>query len=306
MPKRVRIDFSDFWPDFDRHDNFFTQLLRPQFDVQVVDNADYLIHSCFGKRHQHFPGIRIYYTAENRRPDFCVSDFAFSFDYLERADHYRLPFYVYRVPSEQLMLPSESPEEILAAKTGFCSFVYSNPLCHRRNEFFHKLSKYKEVDSGGRFMNNVGGPVPDKLEFQRRYKFTFAFENSAYPGYTTEKLPEGVAAGSVPIYWGNSLISREFNPARFLNYADYGSDEALIERIVELDNDDQQYLDYLRQPLFYDNRPNEYYAPELLLEQFDRIFSTTKKPVARSLPKYLGYQTKRVGRNFRRLWSKVG
>ncbi len=306
MPKRVRIDFCDFWPSFDRHDNFFTQLLRPRFDVQVVDDPDFLIHSCFGKQHRRFQGIRIYYTAENRRPDFCVSDFAFSFDYLRREDHCRFPFYVYRVPVEQLLLPNESAEEILAAKTGFCSFVYSNSLCRRRNEFFRKLSKYKQVDSGGRFQNNVGGPVPDKLEFQRQYKFTFAFENSSYPGYTTEKLPEGVAAGSVPIYWGNPLVGREFNPARFLNYADYGSDEALIERIIELDNDDEQYLEYLRQPLFYDNRPNQYYDPEPLLEQFEQIFSSTKKPVAGSFPRFLGFQTKRLGRNFQRLWRRAG
>ena len=52
MPKRVRIDFCDFWPDFGRHDNFFIRLLRLRFDVQVVDDPDFLIHSCCG---QHFP-----------------------------------------------------------------------------------------------------------------------------------------------------------------------------------------------------------------------------------------------------------
>lgn len=306
MPQPVRIDFWDFWPGFDRHDNFFTRLLRPRFDLQVVDDPDFLIHSCFGKRHRSFPGIRISYTGENRRPDFCVSDFAFSFDYLERKDHCRLPFYVFRAPLEQLLLPSQPPEEILAAKTGFCCFVYSNSLCRRRNVFFRKLSRYKRVDSGGRFLNNVGGPVPDKLAFQRQYKFTIAFENSSSPGYTTEKLPEGVAAGSLPIYWGNPLIAREFNPARFLNYHDYNSDEALIERIVELDNDDDQYLEYLRQPLFYDNQPNKYYDPERLVAQFERIFATDKRPVAQSWPKYVGFQTKRLGRNFQRLWPKAG
>ena len=56
-------------------------------------------------------------------------------------------------------------------------------------------------------------------------------------------------------------MHREFNPARFLHYDNYGSDEALIDRIVELDNDDAKYLEYLQQPLFYDNRPNEYYDP---------------------------------------------
>lgn len=305
MPQPVRIDFWDFWPGFVRHDNYFTRLLRQRFDIEVVDDPDFVIYSCDGKRHRRFPGIRIYYTAENRRPDFCVSDFVFSFDYLNHPDHYRLPYYATSVPSDGLMLPSQSPEQILAAKTGFCSFVFSNPRCRRRNEVFRKLSQYKRVDSGGRLFNNVGGPVSDKHAFQLQYKFTIAFENSSYPGYTTEKLPEAVAAGSVPIYWGNPLVSREFNPARFLRYNDFGSDEALIERIIELDKDDEQYLEYLRQPLFYDNRPNQYYDPEPLLAQFERIFATEKRPAAQSWPRYVGFQTKRLGRNIRRLWPKA-
>ena len=63
MPQRVRIDFWDFWKGFDRHDNFFTRLLRPHFDLEIVDDPDFVIHSCFGKRHRSFPGIRIFYAA---------------------------------------------------------------------------------------------------------------------------------------------------------------------------------------------------------------------------------------------------
>ena len=88
-----------------------------------------------------------------------------------------------------------------------------------------KLSKYKRVDSGGRHLNNIGGPVDDKLEFQKDYKFSIAFENSAFPGYLTEKLPEAVIAQTLPIYWGDKLVHRDFNTARFLNYPDFGSDD---------------------------------------------------------------------------------
>ena len=305
MRRQVRIDFCDFWPNFNRFDNFFTRLLHQHFDVKVTSSPDVLIHSCFGREHLRFRGIRVLYLGENRRPDFCGSDYAFSFDYLQREDHCRLPLYVLSIPKERILLPEKPPEEILAAKTGFCCFVYSNPGCERRNTFFRKLSEYKRVDSGGRLWNNVGGPVSDKLQFQRRYKFTIAFENSSYPGYTTEKLPDGVAARSLPIYWGNPLVGREFNLARFLNCHDYNSDEAMIQRIVELDNDDEQYLQYLRQPLFYENRPNEYYDHQRLLVQFERIFSSDKKPVAQSLPNYLSFQTRRLGCNLQRLWKSA-
>ena len=48
----------------------------------------------------------------------------------------------------------------------FCNFVASNGNCKERNDFVTELSKYKKVDSGGRWMNNIGYAVPDKRKFQ--------------------------------------------------------------------------------------------------------------------------------------------
>ena len=70
--------------------------------------------------------------------------------------------------------------------------VVSNPRCQERNRFFHMLSRYKPVHSGGWHLNNIGGPVPrringksGKVEFARNFKFVIAFESTPYPGYTT-------------------------------------------------------------------------------------------------------------------------
>ena len=32
-------------------------------------------------------------------------------------------------------------------------------------DFFHKLNEYKKVDSGGKYLNNIGKPVVDKMDF---------------------------------------------------------------------------------------------------------------------------------------------
>ena len=61
-------------------------------------------------------------------------------------------------------------------KNKFCNMVVSNPNCKTRNDFFKILNKLKRVDSGGRFMNNMGGPIEDKLKFIAEYRFTIAFE----------------------------------------------------------------------------------------------------------------------------------
>jgi hypothetical protein len=154
---------------------------------------------------------------------------------------------------------------------------------------FKKLSKYKKVDSGGRWMNNVGGPVEDKAAFTRKHKFAICFENNSSPGYTTEKIIDGMLVSSVPIYWGNPLVNLDFNSSSFVNFherATAGSlsralDE-LVEQIIELDRDDARYLEILSQPWLHGNEVHESVRSENILAQFDRIFEDEREPVART------------------------
>jgi hypothetical protein len=105
-------------------------------------------------------------------------------------------------------------------------------------------------------MNNIGYAVPDKRKFQSEYKFSIAFENEAYrpqhPGYTTEKIMEPMTVNSVPIYWGNHLINKEFNTKSFVNFYDFKDMNEMIDYIIELDKDDNKYLEMLNQPWFLD------------------------------------------------------
>ena len=131
----------------------------------------------------------------------------------------------------------------------------SNSSNEVRNRMFRELSSYRQVDSGGRYMNNVGGAVADKFAFDSIHKFSICFENGAHNGYTTEKLMEAFAARTVPIYWGDPTVGRIFNTRAFVNVADYPSMEAVIERVKELDRDDAQYMEMLREPVFRSDAP---------------------------------------------------
>jgi alpha(1,3/1,4) fucosyltransferase len=174
---------------------------------------------------------------------------------------------------------------VLRSRTRFCNFVCSNWRCLTRNRFFQLLSKYKSVDAGGKLFNNIGSDIgrgmSAKLEFIQQYKFTIAFENESYPGYTTEKIYEALFANTLPIYWGDPRVDVDFNPASFLNYHDYGSLEALLERVIEVDQNNELYCDYLKHPRFNSNTISDADFRSQLLAQFDRIFSTTKTPIAR-------------------------
>ncbi len=286
----IRLDFCDIGPGFVKTDNFFFNLLNQHFGVQIADCPDFVIYFDPNQHvHRLHNCVRILVGLEWWAPDWKECDYALTTRYLDDPRHLRLPYYVpWCDGPAALSKAEEEPEKLLAEKTGFCSFVVSNnhPVKNRmRKEFFEKLSRYKKVDSGGRFMNNIGGPITPgsnaKIEFLRRYKFNLAFENESHEGYTTEKIYHAMQARSLPIYWGSPRVHEEFNSKSFLNYFDYGSDEALIERIIELDRDDAKYLEYAREPYFRNNQPNEFFSSERLLDFFERIFSSRITPVAR-------------------------
>lgn len=289
MKKIVHIDFCDFHPGFPKTDNFYYHLLCERFEVRICDQPDFLFFGPYGQEHRLHSGVRIFLSIEPGLPDFKVCDYSVTCRTLEDPRHLHLPAYVTFSQAGDLIKKNDNPERILAGKTRFCSFIVSNyhPRRNRhRVDFFHKLSRYKRVDSGGRILNNIGGPLPEgqaaKIAFLRSCKFNIAFENRSLPGYTTEKISGAMEARALPIYWGDPLIGEHFNPRSFLNYADFASEEALIEKIIELDRDDTKYLEYLRQPYFHHDEPNQYFDHGRLLDFFERAFTTSIKPVART------------------------
>jgi alpha(1,3/1,4) fucosyltransferase len=214
---KIRLDFCDFWPGFVKTDNYFYHLLKSRFEVELADNPDFVFYADPNQHvHRLLNSVRIYIGLELWPVDWSDCDYALTTHYLDDPRHLRLPFYVpWGLGPEALVKGSEDPARALAEKTGFCSFVVgkNHPRKNRKRlEIFQRLSKYKKVDSGGRFMNNIGGVIPptqaDKVEFLRKYKFHLALENQSVEGYTSEKICDAVVARSLPVYWGNPLIAR--------------------------------------------------------------------------------------------------
>jgi hypothetical protein len=254
MKQRLKINFTDFWASFNKEDNLFVALLKMYYDVELSDTPDLIIYSCFGFNYMNYDCHKIFYTGENVRPNFKECDFALTFDYESYGDkNLRLPLYRWRGDLEIFIQPKDI-DKITEEKKKFCCMLVSNPGGKERNLFFEKLSAYKKVDSGGKHLNNMGGQtVADKMEFIKEYKFTLSFENASYPGYTTEKIVEPMVVNSIPVYWGNPLVGNDFNTKSFINVHDYRSFDEAIKRIIEIDNDDNLYRQYLQEPYFKEN-----------------------------------------------------
>ncbi len=291
----LKINFTDFWPGFEKENNYFYHLLSRDYDVQISEDPELLFFSCYGDAYLRYNCTRIFYASENLRPDFSGCDYALTFDFLDHPRHFRLPLYGLYIEQRNgldTLLTSRTKELVTtdwAKKTKFCCMVVSNGLSKKRIDFFHKLSSYKQVDSGGRYLNNIGGPVDDKLKFISDYKFVIAFENSAYPGYTTEKILDPFFVGSIPVYWGNKLVGKDFNKKAFLDYNDFPDEEALIKKMIEIEQNPDLAIAMLCEPVFPGNTVPEYIDDKRVLAFIRMIIENQKSltPVSKTHQRFI-------------------
>lgn len=267
----MKVWFTNFWGKFDVYDNLFTYALSQKYDVVVTpDDPDIVITNHFIERYQN--AKMVYFSGEPFY-DIGVQDYALTPFYIDESNYFRVPLYLlYAYDYYKCGFTSSYDEilhkklyidkSILDIKNNFCSYVArgAGGPESRRTPFFEKLSEYKLVNAMGDHFRNTE-PIPgesgtiagsiNKCEILKYFKFNIAFENSmtynGKIGYTTEKIYEPMMALTIPVYWGNPEIQKEFNTKSFINWNDYGSDEKVIERMIEIDNDDDLYMDYMRE-----------------------------------------------------------
>lgn len=250
--RKIKVKFVDFFQGFNIKSSFIYKSLSVNFEVCFSNDPEYLFFSVFGDENLKYNDcIKIFYTGENFCPDFNLCDFAIGFEWLDFGDRYiRLPNY-YDYKSENLLMMNRINFSMddFQKKEDFCCFVYSNSNADPfREKLFYALNSYKPVNSGGRYLNNIGRPIEDKLEFQRRSKFCIACENTSHPGYTTEKLLQAYSAHTIPIYWGDPMVSKVFNSKSFINCHEYSSIDDIVKKVKYLDENDDKYLDMIKEP----------------------------------------------------------
>ena len=305
MKKQIKIRLEDFSVEYNEKNygwHHLIQLLSEKYDFVYSDNPDFLLYGPLGDNHLRYDCVRIFYTGENIRTDWNVADYGMDFDFLEFGDrHLRLPYFYNHIciqRGEILEAYQRMFKENLAPPSSakkFCSILVSNDgwnlIDMPRQRFFDVLSRHERVDSGGRWNNNIGMIVGNKIEWLRNYRFHICFENSSYKGYLTEKLFDAFVAGCIPIYWGDtslygdgvlpSLMEYGFNRKAFTNAHDYESFEDLAREVMRIHNDEAAYMDMKKQRIFTEDFDPFSFYNKRAFDFLDNIFSQDKEEAKR-------------------------
>lgn len=269
--KKLKLWFTYFWGTFDPYDNVFVYALSKKYDIEITPNNPDLVIT--GDYRERYGNSKMVYFSGEPFYDIGLNDYALTSFYVNDPRYYRFPlFLLYAYEYYKLNFINSYDEilykklflidNILKYKTHFCAYVSRGPggPQSERTNFFNLLNQYKKIDSMGMHLNNspcvpgesttIEGSI-NKCKVIEKYKFTMAFENTMTfnnnIGYITEKIYEPMIALSIPIYWGNPQVHKDFNSKSFINWNDYGSNEKVIERIIEIDNDDDLYMDYMKE-----------------------------------------------------------
>lgn len=151
-------------------------------------------------------------------------------------------------------------------KNKFCVFCSSHEKYHDakvRVNLVKELNNYKTVSCCGNGLHNTGDfylsfNIYEAQDYCKDHKFYISFENAKSYGdvkYVTEKLLFGWRYSCVPLYWGDNRGLEYFNKEAFVDLSNCNQKE-MIQKIIDLDNDNERAQYILNQYLFADKNIN--------------------------------------------------
>lgn len=262
---------------YDRYP-MFGEILNEKYNIVEVygDNENYDVllvwgESFNGRALPNTDAIKIFYTSEvvwiNTQKEVEIIQFnpndydlSMGFDYFDHPKYIRLPYYyaseTHRVTSTLDRGKCNPNKQYFACfMVSNCGWNKFNDGAALRNRIFHKLSLYKRVESGGQYLNNTYGPIARSLTdyWFSQCKFAIYYENQTYPGYNTEKVVVGYANGAIPIYYSHPAGLSDINKKAMIYAGDFDSEDALVEYIKKVDNDDDLYCKIWNEKLINDS-----------------------------------------------------
>lgn len=183
--------------------------------------------------------VTLFQTGENLRHNHIPCDFSLSFDLaVDNPRHCRFPYWMELVDwSHEGITGNTNPRfgrllslERLMHPLGNSflkkprrAAIFASHMREPRATLIRALERHVPVEGFG--------PVFDatithharssftKFDVLKNFAFNLCPENSMYPGYYTEKIPEAFMADCLPLTWADSNVSTDFLSSGFVNLA---------------------------------------------------------------------------------------
>ena len=92
------------------------------------------------------------------------------------------------------------------------------------------ISNFANIDVYGNGYN----PIDNKISSLIQYKYQIVIENEKIAGYFTEKLIDCFVTGTIPIYWGDPLISEVFDIDGIIQFNTIEELRLILDNIDEI------------------------------------------------------------------------
>ncbi len=258
--KKLKVAYLSQFPGYEQEFvfNLLQSLHPPGVETVKARGCDLLIVGPFPQKYlgtklkprratqwglagRQYPPRILYHTGENTRWNAVSADYAISFDLdVAHPNHFRFPLWMAMfdwshegfmsppverfgplVPIDRLMRPLGQPTG--RQERGI---LISSHLREPRATLLAAVRQLMEVDCHGTAFD--GEPASPKqrafkVDLCRDKQFVLCPENSMYPGYYTEKIPDAFACGCIPITWCDGNVDHDFNPHAIINMANFAS-----------------------------------------------------------------------------------
>lgn len=213
--KRLRIWYSNFWPNHDPRDCQLNDLIETATGREVVSvldegQADISIISCYGNStslNNQNQTLKILFLGENVRPFYRDFDLSITSDMQTyRGRNIYLPLWMLEIDWFGRNYPDRQTHPKVSISQDRCIDLSSRKsavVYVGNNSEPNRYSIIKTMEDKGIPIDVYGSqsnPVQDKIGLYSKYKLVLCPENSMSPGYITEKPLHAWISGARYLY----------------------------------------------------------------------------------------------------------
>lgn len=130
--------------------------------------------------------------------------------------------------------------------------MFSSHMIEPRRSIYNFFSKKYKIDGYGPYFNstikNHNSSSFFKKNIMKDYSFNICPQNSLYPGYYGENIPDAFLANCLPITWCDNNVSLDFNKKCFINLLNFSEN---INEAIEMFNDNEALKKFSYEPLMF-------------------------------------------------------